>query len=223
LGPVPIVGDAMLPRSIADTFAAGGEAPYPLIMSNTSDDASVVSAFGFDPAELVKTMGAAGLGLKLLYPGVKDQAELGRQALRDVVFTMNPRWVADRHGKRAKTYRAYFNYTAIRDRAKFPNGVPHGNDIQYFLDTLAYSDPQKARFTAADKAFARKTSGYIFEFARTGVPRSKDAPEWQDDRLLRDRTLVFGPDKIELKSNFMRARLSVMIGLSKIADTLFSK
>lgn len=46
LGPVGIVGDAMLPRSIADTFEAGGEARVPLIIGNTSDDASVVASFG---------------------------------------------------------------------------------------------------------------------------------------------------------------------------------
>ena len=36
--PVPIRGDKVLPQSIQDAFAAGKEAPLPLIVGNTSDD-----------------------------------------------------------------------------------------------------------------------------------------------------------------------------------------
>ena len=40
---------------------------------------------------------------------------------------------------------------------------------------------------------------------------------------MRDRTLVFGSDKIELKRNFMRVRLDVLIGVTKIVDTIFNR
>lgn len=89
----------MLPQSIQDTFAAGKEAPLPLILGNTSDDATVVAAFGVDPAVVVKRLGAAGILLKALYPGVKDNSQLGSQATRDLLFTLNARWIADRHSK----------------------------------------------------------------------------------------------------------------------------
>lgn len=216
LGPVGIVGDAMLPRSIAETFEAGKEAAVPLIIGNTSDDASVVAAFGLSPEEIMKKLGAAGFALKLLYPGVPAD-KLPGQALRDIVFTMNSAWVADRHAKRAPTWRFYFDYVAAKDKPQWQNGVPHGGEIVYFLDTLGPG------YAKRDRDHARKVSGYVYEFARTGKPAFAGSPEWQDDRAFRDRTLIFGPDKIEARRNFMKVRLDVLKGVTKIVDTLFGK
>lgn len=216
LGPVGIVGDVMLPRPIAETFAAGGEAPVPLIIGNTSDDSSVIAAFGISPEEIMKKLGGAGVALKLLYPQVPAD-KLPNQALRDIVFTMNSRWTADRHAKRAPTWRYYFDYMSAKAKPQWPNGVPHGGDIVYFLDTVDGSHDQR------DRAYARKVSGYVVEFARTGKPASPGSPEWQSDRFLRDSTLVFGPEKIEQKKNFMKLRLDVLMGTTKIVDTLFGK
>ena len=127
--PVPISGDKVLPQSVQAIFAAGKEAALPLIVGNTSDDTSVVLAFGIDPVTVLKRLGAAGFLIRALYPIVKDDTELARQATRDLVFTMPVRWVADRHAKRAPTWRYYFDYTAIKQRSKFTNGVPHGAEI----------------------------------------------------------------------------------------------
>jgi para-nitrobenzyl esterase len=77
--PVPIRGDKVLPQSIESTFAAGREAAVPLIVGNTSNDSSVVAAFGIDAGEVLKRLGAAGFLVKVLYPGVKDDADLARQ------------------------------------------------------------------------------------------------------------------------------------------------
>lgn len=216
LGPVGIVGDAMLPRSIAATFEAGAEARVPLIIGNTSDDGSVVTSFGLSPDEIMKNLGAAGFGLKLLYPGVSAD-KLPRQALRDILFTMNTRWIADRRARRASTWRFYFDYAAAKDRPNWPHGVPHGGEVIYFLDT-----PDES-YAKRDRDYARKVSGYVFEFAKTGKPAFAGSPEWQDHKLLRDRTLVFGPKKIEQRRNFMKARLDVLKGVTKIADTVFGK
>lgn len=216
LGPVGIVGDAMLPRPIADTFEAGAEARVPLIIGNTSDDASVIAAFGLSPDEIMKKLGAAGFALKLLYPGVPAH-KLPRQALRDILFTMNTRWIADRRARRAPTWRFYFDYAAAKDRPNWPNGVPHGGEVIYFLDTLDQS------YAKRDRDYARKVSGYVFAFARTGKPSFAGSPAWQDHKLLRDRTLVFGPEKIEQRRNFMKARLDVLKGVAKIVDTVFDK
>ncbi|MFT3732938.1 MAG: carboxylesterase/lipase family protein [Hyphomicrobium sp.] len=216
LGPVGIVGDAMLPRSIADTFESGAEARVPLIIGNTSDDASVVASFGLSPDEIMKKLGAAGFALKLLYPGVPAD-KLPRQALRDILFTLNTRWIADRRARHSPTWRFYFDYAAAKDRPNWPNGVPHGGEVVYFLDTLDKS------YAKRDHAYARKVSGYVFAFADTGKPSFDGAAEWQDHKLLRDRTLVFGEDDIEQRRNFMKARLDVLKGVTKIADTLFGK
>jgi para-nitrobenzyl esterase len=204
----------MLPRAIADTFRAGGEARLPLIIGNTSNDSSVIAAFGVSSEEIMKKLGAAGFALKLFYPGVPADKMPG-QALRDIVFTMNARWLAELHGKRAPTWRYYFDYVAAKDKPKWNDGVPHGGEIIYFLDSVDGS------YARRDREYARKVSGYMFEFAKTGNPAFDGSPEWQNGRAFRDRTLVFGPDKIEQRSNFMKVRLGMLIGVTKIVDTLF--
>ena len=47
-------------------------------------------------------------------------------------------------------------------------------------------------------------------------------PEWQNDRILRDRTMMFGPETIEQRRNFMKVRLDVLKGATKVVD-LFAK
>ncbi|MGH9843855.1 MAG: carboxylesterase/lipase family protein, partial [Blastocatellia bacterium] len=220
--PVPISVDTVLPQSIEDTFAAGREAPLPLIVGNTSDDASVVVAFGVDPTELVKRLGAGGLFVKALYPGVRDEAELGRQAVRDLIFTMPVRRIADRHSKLAPVWRYYFDYTAVRLRPRFPNGVPHGGEIVYTLNTGDLSPGTKEIFTDADREYARRVSDYWFEFARTGIPASRGGPLWPRDTGRQDKTMQFG-NPMAVQTNFMRARLNIFIGGSKLLGGLLDR
>jgi para-nitrobenzyl esterase len=220
--PVPISGDKVLPQSIQATFAAGKEAALPLIVGNTSDDTSVVLAFGIDPVAVLKRLGAAGFLVRVLYPGVTDDTELARQATRDLVFTMPVRWVADRHAKRAPTWRYYFDYTAIKERSKFSNGVPHGAEIAYFLNTIDIFEGTKDIVTAEDREFARRTSDYVFEFARTGKPAASDSPAWPSHRARLDKTLVLG-ETITVQSNFMRTRLNIFLGVSRIVDRVLGR
>ena len=220
--PVPIRGDQVLPQSIEDTFAAGREASLPLIVGNTSDDASVVLAFGVDPAAVLKRLGAAGFLVKALYPGVTDDAETARQATRDVVFTLPVRGVADRHSSRAQTWRYYFDYTAIGARPKFPNGVPHGAEVPYVLNTVDIFEGTKDIVTGEDRAYARQVSDYVFEFARTGRPAAKGAPEWASHRRRQDRTMVFG-DTAEVRSGFIRVRLTVFLGIGRLLGTILDR
>ena len=209
--PVPIAGDRVLPKPIQDTFAAGEEAPLPLILGSTSDDASVAAAFGVDVAEVVRGLGAKGLLLKVLYPGVRDERELGRQAARDLVFTMPVRWIADRHSKLASTWRYYFDYTSVNERTH-THGTPHGAEIVYFLDT---PDALPGGVAAADREYARKVSGCVFEFASRGKPASEHAPRWADYTSARDETMVFGK-AINAQAGFMKARLNLMLGGVKV-------
>jgi para-nitrobenzyl esterase len=220
--PVPISGDKVLPQSVQATFAAGKQARLPLILGNTSHDASVVQAFGIDPATVLKRLGAAGFFVRVLYPGVQDPNELARQATRDVVFTMPVRWVADRHARRAPTWRYYFDYTAVNERTKHPNGVPHGAEIAYFLNTVDIFEGTKNIVTSEDREVARRASDYLFEFARTSQPAATDSPAWPRHRARQDRTLVFG-ENVALQSNFMRPRLNIFLGVSRIVDRVLGR
>ncbi len=221
-GPVPVAGDTWLPRSIQDTFAAGQEAPRPLILGNTSDDASVVAAFGVDAGKLVRQLGGAGVLVKLLYPGVRGNDELGRQAARDLVFTMPVRWIADRHSQLAPTWRYYFDYTAGNERPKFPKGVPHGGEIEYFLDTLGLSSDSGRGLSEQDHSYALAVSSYVSEFARTNRPASKAHAAWPIHSERQDKTMVFG-QRIAVEGNFMRARLNAFIRVLKMVGPFLSR
>lgn len=218
--PVPIAGDKVLPRTIEATFKAGDEAPVPLILGNNSDDASVALAFGVKPEDVLEKIKAAGFVAKLLYPGVSDDGERARQATRDLIFTMPVRWTADRHTKQALTWRYYFDYTAEALRSRFPNGVPHGNEIVYAFDNLDVFAGTKDVATDADRAIARAVADYWFSFAKTGRPAAKGAPFWEPHRTGGDRVLIFEPS-IRAERNFMRTRLNSMIGLTKIIGAVF--
>ena len=213
LGPVPIVGDLVLPASIQDTFANGQEKAAPLIIGSTSDDGSVISAFGISPSAIVKKMGILGIGLRFLYKSMSEE-ERARQAIRDAVFTMNPRWVAERHSKRAPTWRYYFDYVAEADREALPGGAPHGYEVAFFLETLPVADGIKDRYSEADMEAARKLAGYITEFARTGVPSSA----WETSDRDHDRILLIEADSIKVKKRFLRRRLNAFIGITKLID-----
>lgn len=220
--PVAIIGDKVLPRSIEDIFAAGKEAPLPLIVGNTSNDASVAAAFGVNPAELLKKVGAAGLLVKVLYPGITDDNERARQVTRDLIFTMPVRWIADRHSKLAPTWRYYFDYTAVKLRSKFPDGVPHGGEILFVMNTGDLYEPTKDIFTDEDRRFSQLVSDYWFEFARSGAPAAGGGPAWPNDRNRMDKTMVFS-ESTKVEDNFMKPRLNVLIGLTKIVDKLLDR
>ena len=217
--PVPISGDQVLPRSIEAVFRAGDQQPLPLIIGNNSDDASVATVFGVDPAQVIGKIAAAGFVAKLLYPGVEDETERARQATRDLIFTMPARWIADRHAKKAPVWRYYFDYTAEKLRAERPHGVPHADEIPYVFNTGDLDPVTKPVFTDNDRAFAAKVSDYWFNFAKSGTPSAKDAPAWPRDTRLADRTLILA-DPIVAKTNFMKARLNIMIGLTRIVGAV---
>ncbi len=221
-GPVPISGDAVLPQSVQDTFAAGREVALPLIVGNTSDDSSVVVAFGIDPAAVLKKVRGAGMLVKVLYPGVKDEAQLGRQVARDLVFTMPARWVADRHSKLAPVWRYYFEYTAVQERAKCSHGVPHGAEIVYFLNTGAVDAANKKVFAAPDYEYAERVSEYLLRFARGGKLKAAGGPEWPPHNSRQDQTLRFATH-IAAHPNFMKPRLNFFITMLKILGPLLSR
>jgi len=222
LGPVPVVGDNVLPQSIQDTFAAGREAPLPLVLGNVSDDSSVVLAFGVDPAKVLRGLRGAGIVAKALYPGVKDENQLGRMVARDLIFTSPVRSLADRHSKRAPTWRYYFDYTAANARSRFPNGVSHGAEIVYFLDTGDLSPDTRSYFSQPDRDYARRTSDYLIEFARSGRPASPGSPTWPSHDARNDKTMQFG-QTIAVQPNFMKARLNVFIGGSRLLAPILNR
>jgi para-nitrobenzyl esterase len=210
--PVAISGDIVLSEPIADTFKAGTEAKLPLILGNTSNDSSVVLDFGIDPVDVIEKLRQNGIFVGLYYPDIKDNdAELGRQVCRDLLFTVVPRLLGQQHGKRENTWRYYFEYTAKLLRPRNRQGVRHGDEIPYVFGTAEMCPPNEGFFDDEDRAFQERVNQYWFEFARSGRPNHEGAADfWPSHVGETDRTQILG-ETIETKTNFMKARLDAFI------------
>lgn len=236
-GPVAIAGDRVLPEPMLDVFMAARQKKLPLMIGSNSDEASVLSYFGVDPASVidrVRKTQRIGLRLKLirmLYDGIYDDAELGRQVARDMTFTtMGYVAAMAQHRNGVPAWRYYFDYVSENARDLYPHGTWHGNEIPYTLNTLdalAVQDPERP-FTEADRAFAEKVSEYWLNFARDATVFSHklegeiDWPAWQP---YADNVLRLGKNdkpSLTLEKGFMRRRTQLfrllMKGMVRLND-----
>ena len=215
LAPSLIVGDAAMPRTLLASFAAGQQAPVPLLIGSNSDETSVALAFGLQPAELVKKLGAARILVRPLYPGVTDDAELGRQVVRDVAFTAFARRIAVLHAKQAPTWRYYFDHLPEQARRKQP-GVAHGGEVAALFGTGDFCACLDTPLTQGDRLAWQGLAQRWVAFATTGRPDIAAGPAWPPDSLWRPVVLTFGADGQTTQPGFMAQRLNVLIGGLKL-------
>ena len=218
LAPSPVYGDPVLPAPILEQFERGETAPLPLLIGNNSDEASVAELFGIDPAVLVERLGLARIAVRLLFPGTRDNADLGRQAVRDSIFSAFVKHIADLHSQRAPAWRYYFNYLPERQRALEP-GVSHGGEITFVFDTLSRTPAYQDIRTPADDRMARRVGAYWLAFARTGRPDPVGEPAWASSTRRRSVTMEFGDEPV-LRNRFHERRLNILIGVIGILDNL---
>jgi para-nitrobenzyl esterase len=100
-----------------------------------------MAVFGIDLAGQIQKLRRErrfGLGLiKLLYPGVKGDEELGRQVCRDMAFTTMGYVVMQAQQRvGGLCWRYWFDYVAEAEHATYINGAWHGNEVPYVFDTL---------------------------------------------------------------------------------------
>ncbi len=216
LAPGFIIGDRVLPNAILSTFQAKQQAALPLIIGSNSDEASVATEFGVNPAKLIGNLGKSKVFVKALYPKVANDKELGRQVIRDALFTAFARRISYLHSQKAPTWRYYFNYTQEKLRGK-QIGVPHGGEIIYVFNTANTCACLVAPFSPSDKQMSNKLADSWAAFARYGTPQTQQLPAWPKDSVSNDRLMEFTNVPIVRKS-FMQPRLnSLIIGL-KAAD-----
>lgn len=210
LAPTFVVGDAAVPVPLLQAFRRGREAPLPLMIGSNGDDASVALAFGIRPAALVAQLGRGKGLVARLYPGIDDDAELGRQVARDAVFTAFVRRIAFLHASRAPTFRYYF------DHASAP-GAGHGAEVPFVFGTTDACRCLAAAPTATDHAVERRTGDRWVSFATTGVPAG-DVPWPADDRGR--GTVLEIADVDNVRPGFMAARVDALITTLNIAGAL---
>ena len=219
LAPGFILGDSALPQSILQAFQKKQQARVPLIIGSNSDEATVALAFGVDPAALVERMGGARVLVKKLYPGVTDDAQLGRELMRDVVFTAFARRIAYLHSQSAPTWRYYFSHVQEKMQGKVP-GVAHGAEIPFVMGTGDRCGCLPAAFTAQDHAVSHVVGNYWSSFARSGTPAAAGALHWPQDGRKQVHVMEFAGQPV-VRDDFMKARLNALILTLNAADSLW--
>ncbi|MBB1200738.1 carboxylesterase/lipase family protein [Enterobacteriaceae bacterium 89] len=219
-GPVPVCGDAILPTPMLETFFAAKHHPIPVMIGSNSDEASVMAVFGVDLAGQIQKLRKErrlGLGLiKLLYPGVKGDEELGRQVCRDMAFTTLGYVVMQAQQRVGQPcWRYWFDYVAQAQHETYANGTWHGNEVPYVFDTLTLAESARDYVNEQDLAFASQVADYWVNFARnvSKTCETLHGPvRWPASIKGRDRLLRIGLHKhagFKVENRFMRARLAL--------------
>jgi len=216
LSPAFITGDRVLPATILETFQKKQQAALPLIIGNNSDEATVAAAFGVDPAKVIQGLGKSKILVKPLYPKVSGDAELGRQVMRDAVFTAFARRISYLQSQRAPVWRYYFSYVQQGLRGSQP-GVGHGGEIPYMMDTGNTCGCMSVPFGKQDSLLAQRIGDSWVAFARTGNPQTPQLPVWSKDSVKNDRVLEFA-ETIAARKSFMQPRVNALIIGLKAAD-----
>ena len=200
-----ITGDAAVPLPLLEMFQQGREAAVPLVIGSNSDDASVVLAFGIDPAQAVQKLGKARGLVKAFYPEVKDDRQLGLAMGRDVGFTAFARRIAYLHSQKAPTWRYYFSYTGMGAGSA---GAGHGAEVAYVMGTTQQCQCLGRPAKPLDLAVERRLGDRWAAFAATGKPEGSIA--WPNDNRGRGVVLDIG-DQDTVRPAFMSARLNTII------------
>ena len=203
LAPSFVVGDRALPATIVQTFQQGRQAPVPLLIGSNSDEASVAAAFGVDSARLLDQLGRAKVLVKTLHPDVTDEGQLGREVVRDALFTAYAKRIATLHSAKAPTWRYYFSHRPAGRRSE-PGGVGHGGEVPYVHGNTRTCDCLGAAPDASDDAVERRVGDAWAGFARTG------ALPWERDDRVRGFVMEIAADDIA-RPRFMRPRLNAYI------------
>jgi para-nitrobenzyl esterase len=209
LAPGYIIGDPVVPVAPVEAFRAGKQAKIPLLIGSNSDETSVALAFGIQPAQLIKKLGVGGLLVRPLYRDVADDGELGRQVVRDAVFTAFARRMAVLHATKAPVWRYYFSRVPDGLRGT-QAGVPHGGEVPAIFGTADLCACTGATPTDADRAAARDVAARWVSFARDGKPDVPGLPDWPTDTRAKNVLLELGDQQL-VRPGFMRRRLNTFI------------
>ncbi|MBV4411375.1 carboxylesterase/lipase family protein [Enterobacteriaceae bacterium YMB-R22] len=219
-GPAPVCGDRVLPVPMLDVFFAARHHRMPVMVGSNSDEASVMAVFNVNAEKEIQRIRREdrfGLGLiRLLYPGVRRDEELGRQVCRDMVFTTMGYVVMQAQQRLGlPCWRYWFDYVCESEYSTCPNGAGHGDEVVYAFDNLHRTPPASACVSAQDIAFAGQVADYWVAFARHDMAAPPVLPgpvAWPASVRGVDRLLRIGLNRragFRIEKHFMRARMAL--------------
>ena len=185
---------ALLTRNPAATFAAGAQAPVPLLVGSNADEGTLFTRQGA-PRTVIgyrflarRMFGDLAPEVLRLYPARTnaDVKDAFAAALGDAAFTANARRSARWHAAAGHpTWRYFFSFLPP---AAEQSGlrVTHGLEIPFIFGTLP---PYLA--TPEARQLSDQMAAYWLAFARTGQPAPDGLPAWPPYDPTRDNVLVF--------------------------------
>lgn len=183
-----IVDGRIVPEDVVEAFAAGRQAPTPLIIGTNSAEfwwirPTDAGAYGRLDDALTDTEYAA------LVDAYGGQDGYDAHVVSDLVFNEPARHLARLH-LRAGHPTWMYRFDVVPESNPEPSGgATHASERPYVFDNLhTVGRPMQAR----DEAAADLMADYWTGFARTGAPVSDQGPTWPDAR--EDRLLEFRND-----------------------------
>jgi para-nitrobenzyl esterase len=202
-GEVPIDG-RLLTRTPSQAFAAGAEAPVPLMIGSNSFEASLMATFHIPASAL---LAAAPAALKAAYADLPNDDAKAAAGFTDAFMGAPARWIAARASARAPTYLYHFSYVLDVQRPT-SRGAGHATEIPYVFASWATLGPigMGLKPSAADLEATSIVHSCWVAFARTGTPACPPAPAWPAYSSANDTLMEFDAPP-GLKQNFRKAQL----------------
>ncbi|OJW17616.1 carboxylesterase family protein [Mucilaginibacter sp. 44-25] len=190
----PIIDGYVLPKSIADIFAAGQENPVTLLSGWNEDDAFVgklLSATDYRADLKAKHRDDYEQWLKHFPGNTDEQAERSQINIsRDLTFGIqNYTWANVQAGKGKKVflYRFTRRMPATGDFIKY--GAFHTAEVPYAFNNLRFVNRP---FEQVDRQLANEISSYWVNFVKTGNPNGKSLPVWPVYNAQSSQTMYLG-------------------------------
>jgi para-nitrobenzyl esterase len=199
----PAIDGRLMTRDAAQAFAAGKADPVPLIIGSNSNEASLLRAWGENPADLAAKAPpqlAAAYGADGPSP-----AEIGRQMVNDSIMGAPARWLARQASAHAPAWLYYFSYVPERQRGTRP-GTNHASEIPFVFDSLDAVPGRSALISPSERAEATLAHSCWVAFARTGVPTCAGGQAWPRYSAQTDQLLDFG-DPPAVRTRFRKTQL----------------
>ena len=226
-----IVDGYFLPKSPTEIFAAGEQAPVPLLAGSNSEEAGWQALLGDQEptpenylARVKELYGDRAEEVASYYPASSAEQVLqsARELASDQFLGFSTwKWV-DLHGQTSDraTYYYYYAHPRPLTRAEAaaaqskvpPTAAVHSAEIEYAMGNL--STNEVFAWTEDDYKVSRQMQEYFANFIKTGNPNGGELPKWTPyngdstfPRLIIDKNTRLGPD-----TRRMRYRLLDSIG-----------
>jgi para-nitrobenzyl esterase len=224
----PIIDGQFLTESVAETYAAGRQAPIALIVGWNKDEGFLDGEFPRSPSLFHGKVTAEQFRFKAeewfpnpvqaaefqkLYPAGTDN-EANRSAIDydgDLLIGYGSTlWLrAQRRMGQTPVYRYQFDITAPVSKYHAAT-ASHTDEIEYVFGTL--DTRLDTTWRDQDRKLSEQMMGYWTNFAKTGNPNGPGLPGWpaygaDDSTIHFDTTITAGPDRARGRYEFLEKNM----------------